>query len=74
MKKILLFEVSVITILAINFSSIQTSHSEEVTTMRWKQKLCEDGYTSYEICQFLGDGNLCDQWGMRTRNCSPSTN
>lgn len=38
--------------------------------LRWKQMHCTDGSGgTYEICFYSGDGNTCDTWGERTRDC-----
>ena len=51
-----------------------TSLTIQAHNMRWQQLRCTDGTDGvYEICWYTGDGNECDTYREKTRNCDPIT-
>lgn len=69
MKKILSFSIAALTILLLNLLTIKSSHTEEYREKRWLQARCKGSTVIYEICLFVGDGNICNEWGTTTREC-----
>ena len=60
-------------VFALNNTTLQTSQTtNEFLVKRWKQEECPNGGT-FEICMYSGDGNVCDKYLEKTRECFPSS-